>query len=327
MALTTFPLFGRLPIEIRHLIWDEYLSWYVQSDRPTLYLYSTNFFLKHLDPDREDERYADISHTPLVEVATPPSLHVNSEARRATLQWARSSGLARRQRADTTTATATATAAMRTRAGSYVFTRAFDPTRDALYVSRDKWEEFCELFFEGDGLEETTSQIRHLAFPAFTAYYSFTEVGYLMGWFTSLQTLSSVWGPLPELEYARTRRFVPARRHQQQQQHLLGTAADDDGTDTGVDPATGEMEEQIAAEVQPRWVLEEETAEMVRMCVRDPLDGSETWESGERDMWMGELEDAMLTVELPEHVYDVEEEKFLVEFRAVRANKLGGRAD
>ncbi|KAG5912777.1 hypothetical protein E4U42_001845, partial [Claviceps africana] len=184
------------------------------------------------------------------------------------------------------------------------------------------WDEFCELSFESDGLEETTAQIRHLALPAFTAYFSFAELEFLLVWFTSLETLSSVWGPLPELEYARTRRFVPARR-----QHLVADADDDDGTDTGVDPATGEREERIAAEVQPRWVLEEETAETLSMCVRDPLDDSETWEEGERAMWMGELEEAMLTVELPEHVYDVEEERFLVEFRTVRAIKVGGSAD
>ncbi|KAG5930745.1 hypothetical protein E4U53_002142 [Claviceps sorghi] len=308
--LATFPLFGRLPVEIRRLIWREYLSSYDADDEPAMYLYSKNLFLRHLDPEREDERYAGISHTPSVAVRPPPSLRVGSEARNATLQWYRAraleqGGSARRR----------------------VLARAFDPARDVVYVSRDKWDEFCELSFEGDGLEETTAQIRHLAFPAFTAYYSFAELGHLMEWFTSLKTLSSVWGPLPELEYARTRRFVPARRQQQQQQQqqqrLLGTT-DDDGTDTGVDPATGEREERVAAEVQPRWVLEAETADMVRMCVRDPLTGSDMWEVGERDMWMGELEEAMLTLELPEHVYDVEEEKFLVEFRAVRARKVGG---
>ncbi|KAG6004662.1 hypothetical protein E4U43_000702 [Claviceps pusilla] len=310
MPLTSFPQFGRLPIEIRHLIWREYLSLHCQLDKPTLYLYSKNLFLKHLDPEHEDERYAGISHTPSVEISPPPSLLVNSEARSATLQWARTGDVELGRRPRTTP-----------RRRGQVFTRPFDPARDVLYVSRDKWDEFCELSFDGDGLEETTAQIQHLAFPAFTAYYSFAELGYLMGWFTSLKTLSSVWGPLPELEYARTRRFVPEwRKQQQQQQHLLGET-DDDGTDTGVDPVTGEMEEQIAAEVQPRWVLEEETAEMVMMCVSDPFDGS--WEMGERDLWMGELEEAMLTVELPEHVYDVEEEKFLVDFRAVRAKKLG----
>lgn len=307
----TFPQFARLAPEIRLLIWREYLSAF---DKPTMYLYNRNFFLKQLEPEGEDERYAGISRTPLVQVDMPASLHVDAESRGVTLQWARARDMELRWRQGT---------------GGYVLARPFDPARDALYVSRDKWEEFCELSFEGDGLEETAARIRHLAFPAFTAYYSFTELGYLMCWFPGLKSLSCVWGALPELEYAPTTRRFPRG---QRRRHLLGTDDDNDnddseddddggtdGTDTGVDPATGELEERIAAELQPRWVLEEETAEVVIMCVRDPFDGTNSWEAGEREMWMGELEDALLTCELPEHVYDVEEERFLVEFRAVRA--------
>ncbi|KAG5928270.1 hypothetical protein E4U42_000928, partial [Claviceps africana] len=82
----TFPLFGHLPVEIRQLIWREYLSSYDADDGPAVYLYSKNLFLRHVDPEREDERYAGISHTPLVEVRPPPSLRVGTEARDATLQ-------------------------------------------------------------------------------------------------------------------------------------------------------------------------------------------------------------------------------------------------
>ncbi|KAG6002527.1 hypothetical protein E4U21_002987 [Claviceps maximensis] len=343
MAPTTFPLFARLPIEIRHLIWREYLLSHCQSDKPTLYLYSKNFFLQHLDPDFEDDRYNCISRTPLVEMDAPLLMHVNSDARNATLQWARASGMLQPgTRSETTTATSTTKTnttktnttktnttktnttknTSRKGKGSYVFTRDFDPARDILYVSRDKWDEFCELYFDGDGLEETAAQIQHLALPAFTAYYSFVELGNLMEWFTSLKTVSSVWGSLPELEYADKWHFLRSDSLLRQLYLLPETTSDDDSTDTGGDLVAGEMDDRIAVGVQPRWVLEDETAEIVKMCVRDPLNGSETWEAGERELWMSELEEAMLTVELPEHVYDVEEEKFLVEFRAVRARRV-----
>ncbi|KAK2592956.1 hypothetical protein QQS21_009363 [Conoideocrella luteorostrata] len=300
--LTSFPLFSHLPPELRRQIWHEYLHNY---DTPTIYLYSKNFFLKCLDPEGEDERYAGISHTPLVQVSIPESVYVNTEAREFAMQWARARDISVRWRQETK---------------GHVFARPFDPARDALYVSRDKWEEFCELTWESDGLEETAALLQHLAFPAFTAYYSFTEMGYLMSWFPSLRTLASVWGSLPDVKYSRTKK-VP-RRRQNQQQHPLGT--DDDGTDTGVDPATGDMEERIAAEVQPRWELRDETAEVVSMCVRDPLDGSESWEDGELDMWMGELQEGLMTVELPDHVYDADDDKFLIELRAVKVERATG---
>lgn len=303
MALATFHLFPRLPAELRRLIFLDYLS---PLNPPTVYLYNKNLVLRYIDPEGEDERYAGISHEPLVQVNMPILVHVNSEARSTTMSWARSQNISLYFRKETK---------------GHIFARPWDPARDALYVSRDKWEEFCELPWDSEGVEEMAATVRHLALPAFTAYYSFTEVGgYLMPWFTSLQVVSSVWGALPDLKYSQTRR-VPRRLHRH---NLLATAAggtDDDGTDTGVDPMTGDREERIAAEVQPVWSLVGETREMVRMCVRDPLDGSESWEEGELEMWMEELEEALLTVELPEHVYDVEEERFLVDFRPVRAVK------
>ncbi|KAG6039904.1 hypothetical protein E4U41_001811 [Claviceps citrina] len=259
MALTTFSQFGRLPTEIRDLVWREFLAAY---DQPTLYLYNKNFFLRHLDPKGEDERYAGMSHTPLVEVGSLPSLLVSSESRSATLRWARARGISLRWRAETR---------------SHVLARAFDGARDVLYVSHDKWKEFRELSLESDGLEETTAQVRHLALPGSMVYYSylnsFIEVGYYTGRFSGLRTLLSVRGALPELQYARTRRVVSRRRQDEDEDE---EDDDDDGTDTGVDPATGEVEERIAAELQPRWVLEEETAEVVRIRGWDPLDGSET---------------------------------------------------
>ncbi|EFY90314.1 hypothetical protein J3459_006411 [Metarhizium acridum] len=295
MAATTFHRFARLPAELRRQIYVEYLS---PLDAPAVYLYNKNLVLRYLDPEGEDERYAGISHEPRVQVKTPALVHVNAEARAVTMSWARMHGISLGFRKETR---------------GHVFSRPWDPARDALYVSREKWEEFCELPWDSQGVEEMAAKVRHLALPAFTAYYSFNELGnYLMQWFTSLEVLSSVWGGLPDLKYSRTKR-VPRRRL------LAAGATDDDGTDTGVDPVTGEREERIAAEIQPVWELVRETEDVVRMCVRDPLDETESWEEGELQMWMEELAEAFLTTELPEHVYDVEEERFLVEFRPVRA--------
>lgn len=303
MALTAFHAFPRLPTELRRLIYLDYLA---PLNPPTVYLYNKNLVLRYLDPEGEDERYAGISHEPLVQVNLPILVHVNSEARSVTMSWARSQNISLRFRKETK---------------GHIFARPWDPVRDALYVSRDKWEEFCELPWDQEGVEEMAATVRHLALPAFTAYYSFTEVGgFLMPWFTSLEVVSSVWGPLPDLVYSQTRR-VPGRLHRQ---NLLATAAaaggtDDDGTDTGVDPMTGDREERIAAEVQPVWRLVRETEDVVRMCVRDPLDDSVSWEEGELDMWMEELEEELLTAELPDHVYDADEQRLLVDFRPVRA--------
>lgn len=294
MELTSFHHFNRLPAELRRQIYLEYLQ---PLNPPTVYLYNKNLVLRYIDPDGEDERYAGISHDPLVQVKTPPSMHVNSEARAITMSWARSQNIRLYFRKETK---------------GHILVRPWEPARDPLYVSREQWEEFCELPWESEGVEGMAASVRHLALPAFTAYYSFNELGgYLMTWFTGLEVLSAVWGELPDLRYSRTKR-VPRRM-------LLAGGTDDDGTDTGVDPMTGDREERIAAEVQPVWGLARETGEVVRMCVRDPLDGTVSWEEGELEMWMEEVVDAFMTVELPEHVYDVEEERFLVEFRAVRA--------
>ncbi|KHN99206.1 uncharacterized protein MAM_02904 [Metarhizium album ARSEF 1941] len=303
MARASFHAFARLPAELRHQVYMEHLR---PLNPPTVYLYSKNLVLRYLDPEGEDERYAGISHEPLVQVRIPALAHVDAEARGATMSWARSEGISLRFRRET---------------NGHVFCRRWDPARDALYVSRDKWEEFCELPWESAGVEGMASSVRHLALPAFTAYYSFGELGgYLMSWFTGLEVLSSVWGGLPDLAYSRTRTVPGTRRRTG-----TGTGTDDDrtdtdtDTDTGVDPVTGDWEERIAAEVQPVWELVRETGDVVDMCVKDPLDGTESLERGELGVWMDELTDAFLTVELPDHVYDVEEEKFLVEFRPVRA--------
>ncbi|KAK9445964.1 hypothetical protein VB005_01078 [Metarhizium brunneum] len=297
MAATTFHRFARLPAELRRQIYVEYLS---PLDAPAVYLYNKNLVLRYLDPDSEDERYAGISHEPRVQVKTPALVHVNVEARAVTMSWARTHDISLGFRRETK---------------GHVFSRPWDPTRDTLYVSRDKWEEFCELPWESKGVEEMSAKVRHLALPAFTAYYSFNELGnYVMQWFPSLEVLSSVWGPLPELKYSRTKRV--SRR-----QLLAAGATDDDGTDTGVDPLTGDREERIAAEIQPMWELVRETKDVVRMCVLDPLDETESWEEGELQMWMEELADALLTTELPENVYDVEGQKYSIEFRPVRAVK------
>ncbi|KAG6306911.1 hypothetical protein E4U45_006067 [Claviceps purpurea] len=310
MTLPSFPLFAHLPIELRHIIWSEYLSYY---DQPTVYLYSKIFFLKHLDPRCEDERYEGISRTPLVQVNTPGSLHANSDSRSATLQWARGRGIELRWQDD---------------ARRYVLARAFDPTRDVLYIPRSKVGEFFELVRNRNGneidLSETTAQIQHLAFTAYTTYDSRVKVGHIMTSFTSLKTLSSVYGIPPEVKYA----WVWGGPKPQQQH-----AGNNDGTQAGEDSVTGdeeeeedededEYEEEIAAEVQPRWVFEEEPGEVVKMCIPN-ADFLSMWEAGEKYIFTGDLQEALMSLNVDDDVpwRDRWEDKLLVELLSVRARR------
>lgn len=258
--------------------------------------------MRYLDPEGEDERYAGVDRQPYVQVDIPNLVFVNSEARAVTMQWARARGISTRYRRETR---------------GHVFARKFDPDRDVLYVSRDKWEEFCDLPFD-ETAEEMATSIRHLGLPAFTAYYSFADLGGdLMHHFVNLETLSAVWGLLPDIRYSKDK-LLPRKK-----MRLLGAGLDSEdgtGTDTGVDAVTGEpREERIAVEVQPRWELEIEDQETVKMCCPDPTDGSERWEMGDLTEWMDEVEEALLTVEIPEHAYDFDKEKFTIEFKAVKA--------
>ena len=306
-----FHKFARLPAELRQLIWNESLP---AEDPPTIYIYSPLFVLSLLDPDGEDERYGNINlddRQPLVQARMPTLVHVSAEARAAALKWARSLGMSLRLRVETQ---------------GHVLVRRFDPSRDALYVAREAWEHFLELpLGENEEVDAVFHSIRHLALPAFTAYYSISDIGtFVMPSLTGLETITAVWGTLPEMMASRSVPHTSKRPANGRVPYLIATTTtDDDGTDTGLDKKSRdedfEIIEVLPAQVQPRWELEDEDDAMVSMCIRDPLDGSTSWEEGEREEWMDEMVDALLIVEIPEHVYDYENECFLTKFRPAKA--------
>ncbi|KAH8694215.1 hypothetical protein BGW36DRAFT_430234 [Talaromyces proteolyticus] len=146
MAPTTFSLFPCLPTELRLQIWREALP---EKLGNPLYFYKKGCWgPRHLteadeeyDPNNEENNLNFEFHhdrlDPLhVEV---PLFFVNQEARSFALSWISEQGLKTRFDKEKQ---------------SLVFIRPFDPQRDTLYVSQEKWDEFhCEPFdrvFEAD---------------------------------------------------------------------------------------------------------------------------------------------------------------------------------
>lgn len=130
----TFPLFSRLPPELRDQIWREALP---GSIGPGLHFYKKGCWCpRHLtasdegyDPSNDElnlnfEFRYDLLDDMQFEAAL---VSVNREARDIALGWAREQGLEIRRRDG---------------GRQPVFVRAFDPTRDALYVGLGQWDDF-----------------------------------------------------------------------------------------------------------------------------------------------------------------------------------------
>ncbi|KAI3056923.1 hypothetical protein CBS147353_11078 [Aspergillus niger] len=133
-----FPLFSRLPTELRVQIWEETLPKFV---RP-LYFYRTSFWVPEFGEGKKVEVKFD--HRLLELEFAVPILFVNHEAYQVKLSRMKSQGI---------DAHATATK-------SIVFTRPFNPRVDTLYLSEDQ---FIDTFLEPVNLLRSNREIKHLA--------------------------------------------------------------------------------------------------------------------------------------------------------------------
>ncbi|POR36667.1 Uncharacterized protein TPAR_03129 [Tolypocladium paradoxum] len=277
---TVFTRFPQLPAELRRQIWFEALP----NDGPAVYLYNWRWRLKYEDPGGEQALHDGIDRERYVEVCSVPEVaFVNREARAAVGEWARARGYTMRFREETQ---------------GHCIIRPWDLQRDMLYVGRDQWETFCEHPYDETPYGDMAASIRHLAIPAFTAYYSCEELGeHLFHYMPNLASLSAVWGKVLEPRLSRDSQR-PARRLE-----LLAEAPDD------------------YAEVQPRWELEDITdrGEPVTLAALDHTDGSMIYEEGDLDEWMQEIEMEMATLNLPEHVVDREGGQMSLLLRPVTA--------
>ncbi|KAI3325710.1 hypothetical protein HD806DRAFT_521223 [Xylariaceae sp. AK1471] len=132
---STFPLFSSLPPELRNQVWHNSLPGVSRA----LYFYRKecwqprllSIFDEDFDPENaENNLIVELNHDLLDYVRIEvPLAFVNIESRGIALTWADEHGLEIRTCPDT---------------HELVFLRAFDPSRDALYVAPSHWDEFID---------------------------------------------------------------------------------------------------------------------------------------------------------------------------------------
>ncbi|KAH8694745.1 hypothetical protein BGZ61DRAFT_532784 [Ilyonectria robusta] len=181
---TSFPEFGRLPPEIRRIIWT-----FTLRDGPTLCLFGWRWYVQFIDLYNEVEESEGVDRRPYVEVPMPAALFVCREAREAAHAWMAARNVTMRFRDETQ---------------GHILVREWDPEQDPVYVPRNKWEDFSNLEEEWDkewenGSAELGAAIRHLAVPAFTGYFSIPTLSSLLDWMPNLRSLYIVWGELPDM--------------------------------------------------------------------------------------------------------------------------------
>ena len=161
----TFPLFTSLPQELRDQIWRDALpdnvglalSWHRKGCWWARRLSESD---EGHDPDNDENNLKfEFRHDLLDDIRFEMALvHVNCEARDLALAWVREQGIEVRPYEE---------------APSPVFVRPFDPTRDALYVPLDQWDDFLGepdyRFSQPDLFErfvDCTSDLTRVAVPA-----------------------------------------------------------------------------------------------------------------------------------------------------------------
>jgi len=158
---STFPLFSSLPREQRNQIWRDALP---DNVGPALYFYRKGCWCPRrlsksdegYDPENDElnlnfEFRYDLLDDIQFEM---PLVFVNREARGIALAWVREQGIEIRPREDRQYT---------------VFVRPFDPMRDALYITLDKWDDFLrepddrlfqpDLFEQPVGIESDLTRI------------------------------------------------------------------------------------------------------------------------------------------------------------------------
>lgn len=176
---TSFPEFGRLPPEIRRLIWN-----FTLRDGPALCLFGWRWYVQFVDSRNEMEEFEGVDRRSHVEVPMPAALFVCREAREAVHAWMAARNVTMRFRDETQ---------------GHILVREWDPEQDPVYVPRNRWEEFSNLEEDWEtGSAEMGASIKYLAVPAFTGYFSIPTLSSLLDWMPNLRSLYIVWGALPD---------------------------------------------------------------------------------------------------------------------------------
>ncbi|KAH6839629.1 hypothetical protein B0I37DRAFT_449521 [Chaetomium sp. MPI-CAGE-AT-0009] len=199
MATTAFPLFSSLPFELRDRIWRSALP---EPAGPALYLYrrrgcwvarrlieSDPGYIAGSDEIGFDFRTDRLGHDNQFDV---PLCFVNHEARRVALAWLNEQGIEIRLQVD----------------GRPLFVRPFNPELDALYIARNKWEEFCleptdrllEPDLHGQSVDLHSDLVK-IAVPEalFLQSEAISWMPELERWFEQLRVLLVVIGPQPDI--------------------------------------------------------------------------------------------------------------------------------
>lgn len=242
---TDFPRFMRLPEEIRRMIWREAIP--PDAD-----------MLIPFEPFRAGGRPAEAYPVPLpVPTALLPA---TSESHAVAQEWMRSRGTRR----DPTTR---------------LVSRPVDWAGDMLYVPRETKNEMDKMAFdilvngETEGEESVLAQVRFLALPAFTAYYSHEWLVSVAEVMPRLEKVYVVWGVLPSWKEAGKMNCWRAVEIPLEE----GSDGDEeeDDEDGGEDT---DSEEGYAR------------GPKVSMCHEDPRSGKVFMEEGKLEMWMDEID-------------------------------------
>lgn len=201
MACTTFHLFPRLPPELRVMIWRESLP---EQDAPALFFYEKRCWLA-TDAEKTDENdeteddtiSLSFHHYGLEHVQVRiPLASVNYEARSIALTWVHQQGIQ--------------TVFCEERQ-CHVFVRAFEPTRDAIYVSRATLEytfffQECEIcinkLYDDGSRAHTTPDIQPVVLPAtiLDIDYQARGLSELFLWKKNIRSIFFIVGSPPSLE-------------------------------------------------------------------------------------------------------------------------------
>lgn len=183
---SSFPQFSKLPPEVRIAIWEAALP----SDKtPGLYTYN-----KQRLSNTVEERREALAQQHRLRVPSPACYNACKEARQVVNHWIRRNKVERYYHEKTK---------------DVVLERPFDADRDLFYVPQDRWQLFLidimEELDENEAEDEASAahiiySIKHLALPAFTAYYSISNLCAMLDWTKQLETLYVVWEELPKLK-------------------------------------------------------------------------------------------------------------------------------
>lgn len=263
MATTTFPLFQRLPTELRLQIWREALPEKVENP---LYFYKPGCWgLRRLteadadyDPNPDYNVNLEFDHRRLdpfqVEV---PLFLVNHEAHSFALQWITEQGLKPRFNKD-----------------KQLLVRPFDPERDTVYVTQDRWKEFfCEPF---DRLFETELQLgvpaplfTRLAVPDQVILEDPTALADLFTHYYRLEEIFIVFGIRPDTENIQTQEWWELETRDVQWPSLYwsldnGSLQWKDGDDKHADeyPVYNELQQVIQELSEKLWEVRQQRFEI-----------------------------------------------------------------